>query len=252
MKIKVGKVIDLFFMIVCLFFFIFSLVHIINWKLNNRANKKINEITHEYITVGGEDKYKIDFDKLKDINSDVIGYIRVNGTNIDYVVVQGKDNEYYLSKNLEKKDNKSGWIFLDYKNKLDGTDKNIIIYGHNTVDKSMFGSLKNVLKEEWFNNKNNHEIVFVTESGLVKYKVFSTYKIDNEEFYIKTDFTSDEEYKNFIKKIKKRSYFDFDVDTENVSQILTLSTCSNQGKKRVVLHAIKVDEEIVEGESTNE
>ena len=250
MKKTLGTIINISFIILFTGLLIFSLIHILNWRKNNKENQKINEATHKYITVGGEDKYKIDFEKLKGINTDVVGYLKVNGTNIDYVVVKGKDNEYYLSKNLEKKDNKSGWIFLDYKNKLDGTDKNLIIYGHNTVDGSMFGSLRNVLKKEWAKDKNNGEVIFVTESGMTKYKVFSTYKIDNEEYYINTVFKSEKEYNKFLKTLKKRSYFDYGVNIENTDQILTLSTCSNQGKKRVVLHAIKVvEEENVEGEN---
>ena len=248
MKKTLGTIINISFIFIFTGLLIFSLIHILDWRKNNKENKKINEATHEYITVGGEDKYKIDFVKLKEINSDIVGYIKVNGTNIDYVVVKGKDNDYYLTKNLEKKDNKSGWIFLDYKNKLDGEDKNLIIYGHNTVDKSMFGSLKNVLKKEWAEDKNNREVIFVSESGMTKYKVFSTYKIDNEEYYINTEFSTDKEYSKFLKTLKKRSNYDYDIDIENAKQILTLSTCSNQGKKRVVLHAVKVEEEVEEGE----
>ena len=74
-------------------------------------------------------------------------FLKINNTNINYIVIKGKDNEYYLNHNLNKQKNIAGWIFADYKNKLDGSDKNIVIYGHNIVDKSMFGSIPDMFKK---------------------------------------------------------------------------------------------------------
>lgn len=223
--------------IVFLSLFIYSLYHIVEWMNNNKANKVVNEHLHKYIKTDDGGKYKINFDKLSAINNDTVAYIKVNNTNIDYVVVKGIDNDYYLSHNFEKKNNKSGWIFMDYKNNLDGQDKNIIIYGHNTADRSMFGSLRDVLTKNWQEDINNHTIILVTSDGINKYQVFSTYKVDNEDYYIQTDFVSDESYVNFLNKIQKRSVYNYNVVLNKEDQILTLSTCSNQGKKRVVLHA---------------
>ena len=92
-------------------------------------------------------KYKLDSyeeDKIK--NPDIKAYIKVNNTNIDYVVVQSSNNNYYLNHNFNKEYNTAGWIFFDYKNKLDGTDKNIIIYGHNTKDNSMLNKVIKLIK----------------------------------------------------------------------------------------------------------
>lgn len=242
MKIKISKIITIVLFIVFLSTFIYSLYRIIDWRNNNKANKKINETLHQYINTDNDEKYKIDFDKLKELNSDTVAYLKVNNTNIDYVVVQSKDNDYYLSHNFEKKNNKSGWIFMDYNNKNDGTDKNIVIYGHNTVDKSMFGSLKNVLNSDWYKNKDNYIVILATPESTDEYQVFSTYKIDNEEYYINTNFNSNAEFNKFIKTIKSRSNYNYGVEVNETDQILTLSTCSNQGKKRVVLHAKKIVE----------
>jgi len=241
MKSKISNLIFLLLFIILLSLFIFSLYHIIIWKNNNKKNKEINEMLHEYIIQGGNDKYNIDFEKLKKLNNDTIAYIKVNNTNIDYIVVKGKDNEYYLNHNFNEENNTSGWIFADKNNKFNGEDKNIVIYGHNTRDKSMFGSLRNVLDETWYEDINNHTVILVTEKGLKKYKVFSTYKIDNEDYYIRTEFNSDEEYLKFLTIIKNRSVYDYNVDLDENDKILTLSTCSNNGKKRVVLHAKVID-----------
>lgn len=221
--------------------FLYSSYRIIDWKINNRNNSRINKTLHKYVTTDSNEKFKINFDKLKELNSDTIAYIKVNNTNIDYVVVQTNDNDYYLTHNFEKKNNKSGWIFMDYNNKLDGEDKNIIIYGHNTIDKSMFGSLKSVLEKEWYENENNRKIIFATTNGVYEYEVFSVYKIDNEEYYITTNFTTSKGYQKFLNTIKKRSKYNFNVELNENDHILTLSTCSNNGNKRVVLHAKRLD-----------
>lgn len=239
-RFKFTGLLYLCLIILFLAMFIYSLYRIIEWKHNNGENKKINEILHKYINTDSNEKFNIDFEKLEKINSDTTAYIKVNNTNIDYIVVKTDNNEFYLTHNFNKENNRSGWIFMDYSNKLDGTDKNIVIYGHNTVDKSMFGSLKYVLESKWQENTDNYNIIFATKDSLDTYRVFSTYKIDNEDYYIKTNFNSDDEYLKFLKTIKSRSNYNYNVDVDENDTIITLSTCSNNGKKRVVLHAKKV------------
>ena len=72
-------------------------------------------------------EYIIDFSSLKEQNPDTVAYIQANNMNIDYIVVKGENNQYYLNHNFEKKCNVAGWIFGDYHNLFDGTDRNIII-----------------------------------------------------------------------------------------------------------------------------
>lgn len=129
---------------------------------------------------------------------------------------------------------------MDYKNKVDGTDKNIVIYAHNRKDGSMFGTLKNVLTKEWQNDTNNYLISFITGTEKQEYQVFSVYTIENEEYYITTNFKNDTEYQNFVSEIKSRSIIDFGVDIKSDDQVLTLSTCADNNKYRVVLHAKKI------------
>ena len=140
--------------------FIYSGIKIIQWFLDNRKNNEISEEISKAITVDeaqenveNEEKYNVDFVRLKEKNSDTVGWLKVNGTNIEYAVVQGSDNSFYLTHNFNKSRNSAGWIFADYNNKLDGTDKNIVIYGHNMRDNNMFGELKNILTEDWKNNE---------------------------------------------------------------------------------------------------
>lgn len=249
------------FLIICLSVFIYSAYNIVTWFIENKENKNIQEELKEFIQeepkVSNEKakqeevKYVVDFASLKEKNSDTVAYLKVNNTNIDYVVVKGSDNSYYLTHNLNKKYNKSGWIFADYRDKFDGNDKNVIIYGHNTKDGSMFGTLRRVVEEEWYNNEDNLLIPLVTENETVYYRVFSVYKVDKEDYYIQTEFESDTAYKNFLSKIKSRSVKNFNVSLDENDRILTLSTCTAGGKRRVVLHAKRVDEKINENQDNN-
>ena len=123
---------------------------------------------------------------------------------------------------------------------MDGTDKNIVIFGHNMRDGSMFGSLKNIFSKEWYSNKDNLKIKLITEKGTFTYQVFSIYKVKPEEYYINTEFENNKEFTKFLDTIKKRSIKDFKVNLDKDDSILTLSTCSMTGKERVVLHAKKI------------
>jgi len=223
-----------------------SIVKIINWYQDNLENKKIREKTFQLITIKKDEVneknnlYQIDFASLKEMNNETVAWLKVNNTNIEYLVVKSKDNKYYLNHNFEKKENKAGWIFADYRNKLDGSDKNIVIYGHNMKDKSMFGTLKTILNKNWYENKENYIIDFVTEYEYQQYHVFSIYQIEKEDYYIKTNFNNNE-YLTFLNTIKNRSIKNFNIELSGNDTILTLSTCSNNNKSRIVLHARKIN-----------
>ena len=223
---------------------IISIIYIAKWLVDNIENKKLADKVSEAIIENSENEevdYKVNFEKLKEINNQIVAYLKVNGTKIEYAVVQAKYNNYYLRRNLDKKYNVGGSIFMEYKNKLDGTDKNIIIYGHNIKDGSMFGTLKNVLEKEWYNNEENYIIDLITEKEEQKYQVFSVYKIENEDYYIDTEFKKNE-FKKFVNKLKVRSIKDFEIEITEEDSILTLSTCADNNKYRVVLHAKRITE----------
>ena len=225
--------------IIFLSLFVYSLIHIVLWFNENKHTEKIiEELTHsDTIIINKDDNTKqINFDELKKKNKDTIAWLKVNNTNIDYPVVQAKDNNYYLKHSFDKKYTDAGWVFMDYRNNINELNKNIIIYGHARKDKSMFGTLKNTLKKDWYNNKDNHIITLTTKDNEYKYQVFSTYHITTEEYYIKTDFNSDDEFNKFVNTLKKRSTHNYNVEVNELDQILTLSSCFNE-KEKVVLHA---------------
>lgn len=248
-KRRLKKWVIIVLIIICLSGVIYSSYNILNWKKSINKNDEIKEKIDEFINIkedaiNEEEKYKIDFKTLKEQNPDIVAYLKVNNTNIAYTVVKGIDNSYYLTHNFNKEYNVIGWIFADYKNKFDGTDKNIVIFGHNIKDGSMFGTLKNALNKEWQENKDNLQITLVTEKDVSLYQIFSTYSIEPEDYYINTEFKNDEEFTNFLKKIKARSNYDYSVDIDTNDTILTLSTCTANGTKRVAVHAKKISDKI--------
>lgn len=245
-KLKVDKMIVFMLLLIFVSTMIISGIKIINWLMENKKTKEIIENIRDAIVIDENidsvDKYNVDFEKLKQKNSDAIAWIKVNGTSIEYPVVKTTNNEYYLTHSFEKSYNGAGWLFMDYKNKFDGTDNNIVIYAHNRKDGSMFGTLKNILTPDWQNNTENSIISFITENEKTEYQVFSVYKIEREDYYITTNFATDSEFQKFIDTIKSRSLKDFETQVNTNDQILTLSTCAENNKYRVVLHAKKITE----------
>lgn len=178
----------------------------------------------------------VNFDDLLKINNETKGWIQVNGTNINYPFVQTSNNDYYLTHSYDKSYNQAGWVFMDYRNDTVNYDKNTILYAHGMNNKTMFGSLRNILSSSWYNNTNNHIIKLSTPTENTLWQVFSVYHIETTNDYIQTEFTSDEEYQTFLDMLKGRSAVTFDTSLNTTDKILTLSTCYNKTDK-VVMHA---------------
>ncbi len=188
------------------------------------------------------DLEKIDFEALLEINKDVEGWIVCNGCIVNNPIVQAQDNSYYLLHSFMKRENRAGCIFMDYRNES-FEDKNVVIYGHNTTDRTMFGSLKDVLKDDFWAEKGRDKIYLVdTDNCLRIYQIFSYYVVENEDYYITTSFKDEEEYSQFLKTIKGRSQRKCGVAVTKEDKILTLSTCYGTAgaKKRLAIHAKEI------------
>ena len=179
----------------------------------------------------------VDFNELKQINPDTVGWIQVNGTNINYPFVQTTDNKYYLTHTFNKSYNSAGWVFLDYRNHKHELDKNNIIYAHGRLDNTMFGSLKNILSSGWLNNPNNYVVKISTETENTLWQVFSIYHIPTTSDYIQVNFNSNEEFKNWASMLINRSAYNFNTTVSENDNVLTLSTCYYNNNEKVVLHA---------------
>ena len=179
---------------------------------------------------------EVDFEKLRLKNLDTKGWLQVNGTNINYPFVQSNNNEYYLTHSFNKTYNTAGWVFLDYRNNLKKIEKNTIIYAHGRLNNIMFGSLKNIIKSNWYENIENHIIKLSTDYHNTLWQVFSVYSIPTTSDYIQTEFARDNDYREFLNMLLKRSSYNFNTSVYESDNILTLSTCYNE-KEKVVLHA---------------
>ena len=237
-----------------------SIYNIIKWKLDsNKTNEEINtiqentnieevkdnkgtEIIKQAEKIPKENPYwdyikmnmiDVNFDNLKMINSDVVGWIKVNGTNINYPFVQSKDNKYYLTHSFNKSYNNAGWVFLDYRNN-NINNRNTIIYAHGRTDKTMFGTLRKVLNNGWINNTNNYVIKISTEKENSLWQIFSIYHIPTTNDYLQTEFKDEREYQRFLKILKNRSNHNFNTSITSNDTILTLSTWYNDSEKMVV------------------
>ena len=192
----------------------------------------------------------VDFKNLKDINSDTVGWIQVNGTNINYPFVQTTDNDYYLTHSFYKKSNDAGWVFLDYRNNIKSIktnrDRNIILYAHSRLDKTMFGSLTKILKSDWIKNISNYVIKMSTETENTLWQIFSAYRIPTTNDYLRIQFPNNDDFMNFYNTIANRSQHNFNAVKDSNDKILTLSTCYNNFDKFVV-HAklLKVETKII-------
>ncbi len=188
----------------------------------------------------------VNFTDIKKKNNDVVGWIQVSGTNINYPFVQTTDNTYYLTKDINKNNNSAGWVFMDYRNNIKDFDKNTILYAHSRVNGTMFGSLKNIMNNNWYNNKLNHVIKLSTEYENTLWQVFSVYITPVVNDYLQIEFNNSDTYLEFLNMIQKRSAYTFDVSLNNLDKILTLSTCYNDNE-RVVMHAKLIKMEVKNG-----
>ena len=180
--------------------------------------------------------YDININDLRNTNQDTVSWITVDSTNINYPVVKGVDNEYYLNHDYNKMNTINGWVFMDFRNSIDLSDKNTIFYGHNLLNKTGFGSLSNLFTDNWFNN-SNHKIMLKNDLQIYTYEIFSIYYIDPEIYYLQTSFYDDAGYTEFLNTLKNRSIKNFGIQLNSNDKIITLSTCTDDNKGRRVVHA---------------
>lgn len=182
------------------------------------------------------------FDTLKEKNSDTVGWLTVNNTKINYPIVQSSNNSYYLNHDFNKRKNSMGWVFMDYRNDPYELDRNTIIYGHNIKQGILFGTIKNMMNQNWYKNESNLIITFNTPKKNMKWKIFSLYQVKTTEDYLNIVWDTDQEYLDFLNMIKSRSKFNSNIELNENSKILTLSTCFSTGTRHVV-HAVLIEEE---------
>ena len=167
------------------------------------------------------------FAALYDINPDLVGWLEIPGTLINFPVVQGKDNEYYLKRDFNDKQNRHGTPFLDFRNSLNSPDDNLVIYGHNMRDGQMFGDIVKYQKLDFY--KEHPVITFDSVFQEADYKIVSVFVASAAESFEYHNFLNaadENDFYKFVDEIYNRSLIDTGVDVEYGDELLTLSTCT--------------------------
>ena len=195
---------------------------------------------------------EVDFDKLKSVNEDVVGWIYVDALpDISYPIVKGKDNQTYLHQTYEKNYNFAGTIFVDYENSGDFSDCNTLVYGHNMKNGSMFGHLKKFREDDKLYKQDKYFWILTPERNY-RYEIISAYTTGvNSDTY--TLFKGPgEEFEKYLETIKGYSEIQTDdTDLTIKDKIVTLSTCTGNESTRFVVQGKRVDAEDADGAAAN-
>lgn len=198
------------------------------------------EVDHSKKTNGGEKANKnwwyenisVDLAALQKENKEAVAWIRFDEMDLSYPVMYSGDNEKYLHRDLDGKDSKAGSLFIDAKNNPDFSDRDTIIYGHNMKNLSMFGRLKKY-KKDGFYEDNQYFTIYTTQKAY-RYHIFSYFDIDETNDFFFTSYESEDAMASLISTMKKKSYMNTGVEVSKDDKVVTLSTCSAEGKRFLV------------------
>lgn len=238
--------------LVALAVFIFAAVRLIQYGITYWRGSHEYDGLQQYITQSkvdapegteaGEQEFSVDFQGLKELNPDCIGWIRFENIDISYPIMQGEDNEYYLHHTFEGQEITAASIFMDCSNAPDFSDDNTFIYGHNMKDKTMFGKLNNYSDEDFY--KENSYFYIYTPEYTYRYDIFSCYlaAVAEEEDSFYTQFGSKEDFQHFIDNVMERSEYDTGVTVTSDDHVITLMTCNKAGYDyRFLVHAVQTE-----------
>lgn len=225
------------------------------WKLCSafleyqKGRQEYGELEESAVFAGKEkEDFTVDFDKLRAVNPDIIGWIYFENMEISYPIVQGKDNEYYLNHTFYGEENKCGCIFMEVENAADFGDDNSFLYGHNMKDKSMFARLNEFQKKETY--EKNPAFYIFTPKGVFQYKIYSCYstELGGDSFLCR--FKNQKEYGKWQKTVADKSLYDTGIAPNQNQKTVTLMTCTSAGaRERFLVHGVLTQEETAEFES---
>ncbi len=225
------------FILVTIFFIISATLITLNYKnrlANKNLNKKLSQKYKQNNSSIKKDNYPNnmlpEFYSLYDTNKDIKGWLTIPKTVINYPVVESSNNDFYLHNNFNKTSDIYGALFLDYRNNINEQSQNLIIYGHNMKDGQMLTSIVNYEQTDFYNN--SALITFNTIYSHYYWKVFAAFIANASPSngyvfnYLVTNFSSNNDFNNFIKEVRARSLINTpSVDVVSSDTLLTLSTC---------------------------
>lgn len=230
---RLTKILFIFFIIIFVCGIGYLTYYLYDRNKNNKDNEEILnniEIDESKITESKTERM-IQLEELQKENEEIIGWLEIEGTNINYPVLQTSDNDYYLTHNYKKEKASTGSIFLDKDFDLINGSSNYLIYGHRNKSGLMFEDLIKYAEEDFY--KEHTKIKFTTNKDDSIYEILSVfysrvyYKSDQNVFryYYFVNAENEQEYNDFVKNAKKASIYDTGVTAKYGDQLLTLSTC---------------------------
>lgn len=237
-----SKLIRTIIFLICLLVFIFSVVNLLRWAIYNKKSANLIEnvieesFSEEIANNQNQISNPVNFGELKNINEDVVGWIKIADTTVNYPIVQSQDNEYYLQRDLNKKYSTCGWIFMNFKNNSNFSDRNTTIFGHNIKSGLMFKDLLKIYRNELGKSVT---IEIYTETEKMEFAVYSSYMIEPEEYATQV-LTSDEQQEKYVSEILGRSSIIYNIVPTKKDKLITLSTCDNSGQNRILIHGVYV------------
>lgn len=243
LKKRVKQAIWLLIFSLSLGVFIYSGHHLLSHHLSRQeARNEHEKIMNIAYSMEQESTNPINFEELVIINEDIVGWIVVEGTNINYPIVQGEDNEKYLHTTFFGTNNPSGAIFMDKRNTSDFSDPHTFIYGHHMRNGTMFAALTKFQEQSFFDNYSIFTIY--TPEGEKRYEIFSAYLVSAYgDTYLKA-FATGETFDVYLQYITGLSEINTGITPSNTDRIVTLSTCEYQFEDaRMVVHGRLVEVE---------
>lgn len=258
------KKLRLILIIVLLIIFVFSTGMLILQLIDNKKNKDIYDDALSIALGNAEAEEALDvnvwipepvvddkqYEKMQDINLDalrernpeVVGWIRIPGSVLDYPIMQGADNEYYLNHAWNNSNSYSGSIFLESRNQPSFAEYNTIVYGHNMRNGSMFATLREYRREKFL--KKRPYVYIKTDAGVFRYEIFASFDAPLDSPVYGLSFNQEETKVNLLKFAMENSVIETGVQPELTDRILTLSTCTNTGysTRWVVMARLKMIE----------
>ena len=234
--------------------FIFGISYIIYYFYNSNKEKQVNESILNNINIDTtqitetKTERMLQIEELQKENQEIIGWLEIEGTNINYPICQAKDNDFYLTHNYKKEKASTGSLFLDKDFDMVNGSTNYLIYGHRNKQGLMFEDLMKYAKEDFY--KEHTKIRFTTNADDSIYEIISVfysrvyYKSEKNVFryYYFVNAENEQEYNDFVNNAKKASIYDTTVTAEYGEQLLTLSTCEySQEDGRFVVVAKKLN-----------
>ena len=166
----------------------------------------------------------VDFEALKEINPDVVGWICIEGTNINYPVVQGLDNSFYMTRLFDGTANGAGSIFMDYRNGPDMLSRNTVLYGHNMKNGTMFHQITEYKEQDFYDQ--HPTALLMTPDGNYKIELIAGYVTDLNSDAWKIEFADDREFSRWLADTMGRSTFVSTTEPDAQDRVITLSTCT--------------------------